>query len=113
MLIQLTDSLMGVVVQYMQSAPARPAYMAAQPDVYTGNGLGGASSSYFPQQRVSPLTFAGGLGIPMSIGGARARAPYASGGVYNAATTAAVSLNWIYMPCMPACMLAQLSCALH
>ncbi|CAL5218627.1 g328 [Coccomyxa viridis] len=74
--------------RYMQSAPARPTYMDAQPDVYASNGLGGVSSSYFPQQRVSPLTFAGGLGLPMSIGGARARAPYASGGLYNAATAA-------------------------
>ena len=73
----------------MQSAPSRPVYLEGQPDVYTSNGLG-ASSSFFPQQRVSPLTFAGGLGIPMSIGGARARAPYASSGLYNAASTAAV-----------------------
>ena len=78
----------------MQSAPSRPEYLDGQPDVYTSNGLGGASSSYFPQQRVSPLTFAGGLGIPMSIGGARARAPYASSGLYNAATTAAVGRLW-------------------
>lgn len=55
------------------------------------NGLGGSYFSQQPPQRVSPLTFASS--IPMSIGGARARAPYASGGggLYNAVTAAAVS----------------------
>ena len=78
-----------LLVQYMQSAPSRPTFMEGQTDMYTSNGLG-ASSSYFPQQRVSPLTFASG--IPMSIGGARARAPYTSSGLYNTATAAAVSI---------------------
>ena len=66
----------------------------------TSNGLGG---SYFPQQppqRVSPLTFASS--IPMSIGGARARAPYSSsgGGLYNSVTAAAVSAAlWLLLFC--------------
>ncbi|CAK0772730.1 hypothetical protein CVIRNUC_003994 [Coccomyxa viridis] len=81
--------------KYMQSAPSRPTYLDSMTDAYASNGLG-IGSSYFPQQqqqqqqqhqRVSPLTFAAGL--PGSIGGARARAPYASAGLFGAATVAA------------------------
>lgn len=70
----------------MQSAPSRPTFLEGPADAYTGSGMA-SGSSCFPQQRVSPLTFAAGL--PMSIGGARARAPYTTNGLYNAATAAA------------------------
>ena len=70
-------------------------------DAYASNGLG-MGSSFYPQQqqqqqhqRVSPLTFAAGL--PGSIGGARARAPYASAGLFGAATVAAVSSAALYL----------------
>ena len=89
-------------MQYMQSAPSRPVYLDSMADAYASNGLDLGSSSYLQQQqqqqqqRVSPLTFAAGL--PGSIGGARARAPYASGGLFGAATVAAVSRAAPHLP---------------
>ena len=88
------------MLQYMQSAPSRPTYLDSMTDAYASNGLG-IGSSFFPQQqqqqhqRVSPLTFAAGL--PGSIGGARARAPYAPAGLFGAATVAAVSPAALYL----------------
>ena len=79
-------------MQYMQSRPSQPAYMDSQQNAYASNGLGGGAGSFFPQQRISPLTFAGGLGLPMSMSAARARGAFGTGGLYNAATAAAVSL---------------------
>ena len=86
----------------MQSAPSRPTYLDSMTDAYASNGLG-MGSSFYPQQqqqqqqhqRVSPLTFAAGL--PGSIGSARARAPYASAGLFGAATVAAVSPAALYL----------------
>ena len=88
----------------MQSAPSRPTYLDSMTDAYASNGLG-MGSSFYPQQqqqqqqqqhqRVSPLTFAAGL--PGSIGGARAHAPYASAGLFGAATVAAVSPAALYL----------------
>lgn len=95
-----TSNVKHRALQYMQSAPSRPTYLDSMTDAYASNGLG-IGSSYFPQQqqqqhqRVSPLTFAAGL--PGSIGGARARAPYASAGLFGAATVAAVSSAALYL----------------